>query len=780
VGLGTTTVTATLTDTAPDGQVTTHACSFQVMVKYSTDNIYGYLVQDVTRYNSYVFAQLSDSNPANYSMMDYVYDSATGIYYTLYSAEYVNGIIYAYGFNDQDWAANFKFITINPETWSIIDTKDMGDEFPFVYDMAFDYTTGTLYAVAGTTTASSLYIVNMASGSLIDCMTYKPFLMSLTIDENGTMYAMAASEEDFDPLEYTSTYENAKMYTLDVEKGTCKFFMDTGVKCNQLASMAYDFDTGYIYWTGFYNGGTYVSGLHLIDPADKTCTNLGTIGGHSCITGLMIIADQYPEIPTELQAITMIKPTLETNSGSSVEADLFMIPATSDAEIHWVSSDESIATVDENGVITGVGAGTVTITAYAQGARGVLKASCTVYVYCAEDDYFLVYNRDDHGFSAIDRTNPGNVTNLTEQEDAELLRAMEMVDGVLYAYDEAGQFFTLDENFNRQMLGHTGITVAEPYDEVKNYGDYTYYYTYTPNFEVRDMAWDPVTGRMLVLGCYSVIKEFYYTQSSNGFVSEPYAEELEEVGGCRVFQADLATGELTELTTTFTTGGDNYSGVYAMTVTDEGVVYVYSTYMDFIGILDMNTGTVNNLATFQNLGYAGDSDCAPMSMTYDPVTGNIYVLFTQNGNAYMLFKFDPATTMISSMGSVGTEYDDCAGLIINRHTHSYTEEVHEATCTEDGYTHYECDCGHAYDVEGEKATGHNFVDGKCEHCGQEQSDVGDLNGDGRINARDARLLLQYVAGLVELEDESIADFNGDGRINARDARALLQFIAGLT
>jgi hypothetical protein len=294
------------------------------------------------------------------------------------------------------------------------------------------------------------------------------------------------------------------------------------------------------------------------------------------------------------------------------------------------------------------------------------------------------------------------------------------------------------------------------------------------------MAWDPVAGRMLVLGCYSVIKEFYYTQSSNGFVSEPYAEELEEVGGCRVFQADLATGELTELTTTFTTGGDNYSGVYAMTVTDEGVVYVYSTYMDFIGILDMNTGTVNNLATFQNLGYAGDSDCAPMSMTYDPVTGNIYVLFTQNGNAYMLFKFDPATTMISSMGSVGTEYDDCAGLIINRHTHSYTEEVHEATCTEDGYTHYECDCGHAYDVEGEKATGHNFVDGKCEHCGQEQSDVGDLNGDGRLNARDARLLLQYVAGLVELEDESIADFNGDGRVNARDARALLQFIAGLT
>ncbi len=58
---------------------------------------------------------------------------------------------------------------------------------------------------------------------------------------------------------------------------------------------------------------------------------------------------------------------------------------------------------------------------------------------------------------------------------------------------------------------------------------------------------------------------------------------------------------------------------------------------------------------------------------------------------------------------------------------------------------------------------------------------GDVNGDGRVNARDARLLLQYVAGLVETDALAIdaADLNGDGRINARDARALLQLVAGL-
>jgi hypothetical protein len=59
--------------------------------------------------------------------------------------------------------------------------------------------------------------------------------------------------------------------------------------------------------------------------------------------------------------------------------------------------------------------------------------------------------------------------------------------------------------------------------------------------------------------------------------------------------------------------------------------------------------------------------------------------------------------------------------------------------------------------------------------------LGDVNRDGRVNARDARLLLRYAAGLAdETElDLSAGDYNGDGRVNARDARALLRVAAGL-
>ena len=731
VGVGTTTVTVTLVDQAPNGTQNSFTASFQVTVKLSTDNLYGYLVQDMTYYTSYVWAELDDANPNVYAPIDYVYDSATGIYYTLYCAEYVDGVIYAYGFNDQDWSANFQFITVNPETWSITSIKDMGDEFPFIYDMAFDYTTGTMYAVAGTTTASDLYIVNLATGSLIECLSTEPFFMSLAIDENGTIYAMEKSVEDYDPVTWNSTFETAKLYTIDVRKGTYEVFMDTGVYCNQMASMSYDYDTGYLYWTAMFATTGYVSGLHLIDPADKTCYNLGTIGGHTQVTGLMIIADAYPEVPTDLQTVKMVTSRLECTIGSSVQADLFLQPSNAVVNAAWSSADKDVAVVDENGVITGTGAGITTITVTIEDGGKIFTASCTIVVYYPAEDFFLTYNYSDGGFSAIGRPDPTKVTNLTEAEDAAAIRAMTMANGVIYAYDTEGNFLLIGDDYSRKQLGATGIELDQPYDETKSYGDYCYFYTYTPSFMVRDMAWDSVNGRMLALGCFSVVKSYYYTIQSQNYTSEWVSEELEYTGGCGIYEVDLATGNLTLLTNVYNESGDDYSGVYAMTVTDAGQVYVYSTYRDYICTMDMETGIATNLTTFQNLGYYGDSDCAPMAMDYDSQSGEIYVLFTQNGNAYFLFKYNVETTLLSKVDRVGDSYDHCAGLIIQRHTHDFQLIVQELTCTQDGFVIDACSCGIQHVISYEEAIGyHDYVDDVCQVCGHDNrgpAATGDLN-----------------------------------------------------
>lgn len=57
---------------------------------------------------------------------------------------------------------------------------------------------------------------------------------------------------------------------------------------------------------------------------------------------------------------------------------------------------------------------------------------------------------------------------------------------------------------------------------------------------------------------------------------------------------------------------------------------------------------------------------------------------------------------------------------------------------------------------------------------------GDVNGDGKVSAIDARMALQYNAGNKELtaEQKAAADVNGDGKVSAIDARWILQAVAG--
>lgn len=59
--------------------------------------------------------------------------------------------------------------------------------------------------------------------------------------------------------------------------------------------------------------------------------------------------------------------------------------------------------------------------------------------------------------------------------------------------------------------------------------------------------------------------------------------------------------------------------------------------------------------------------------------------------------------------------------------------------------------------------------------------LGDVNGDGEVNAKDATLVLQYAIDLIDLEEHQVilADVNKDGGVNAKDATLILQYAIGL-
>ncbi len=122
------------------------------------------------------------------------------------------------------------------------------------------------------------------------------------------------------------------------------------------------------------------------------------------------------------------------------------------------------------------------------------------------------------------------------------------------------------------------------------------------------------------------------------------------------------------------------------------------------------------------------------------------------------------------------------------HEYVPAPESTEPTCTEDGKIVYTCIfCSDEY-IEVTKATGHSFEEGYCTVCGAVDPDhapepdyiVGDIDGDGKINAKDTNMLKRVFAGVVSLNDtqKKAADIDGDGKVNSFDANHLIRLATG--
>ncbi len=130
----------------------------------------------------------------------------------------------------------------------------------------------------------------------------------------------------------------------------------------------------------------------------------------------------------------------------------------------------------------------------------------------------------------------------------------------------------------------------------------------------------------------------------------------------------------------------------------------------------------------------------------------------------------------------------------------------DPTCTKDGLTEgLACDqCGEEFvNQEPIPATGHDWTgwvttiepteevkgeaERKCAVCGEIETKeveyvaykLGDVNGDGKLNAKDATAILKKIVGKLENPIENfdlIADVNKDGKVNAKDATKILKTI----
>ena len=161
------------------------------------------------------------------------------------------------------------------------------------------------------------------------------------------------------------------------------------------------------------------------------------------------------------------------------------------------------------------------------------------------------------------------------------------------------------------------------------------------------------------------------------------------------------------------------------------------------------------------------------------VTDQAVISDEYDGRYYSAY-VKPSGTVYASIGSSGNNSSDKHEIYDTSSLFSFTgksinpDEPMFSSVTVDGsrliYTAYTIDGTDVHIVDSFiiRKSGSSFI-------------KGDVNGDGKINAADARLALRFSAKLETLSDFALAsaDVDGSGKVTASDARLILRYSAKL-
>lgn len=322
--------------------------------------------------------------------------------YSLRTGEYYDGYLYAY--NDAD-----KLYRINSKNYEdYVTIADDGMENDRVISMAFDYSTGTMYGVtmyAGMGGHGKLVKINLGTGAVTEVQQLAQNISAIAIDKNGQMYGVGSSEI------YATTY----LYKIDKETGACEQLQSVphprggeggvdwtgetyGSERMYSSQMTYDYETDRLYLNASIRHKTFAShsyGMYLIqlegDGESRGVDFIANLGmpalalnstkiGEMYLGLLCYVPDEDTVTGDVVTGLLLNRETARVMKGETTPLTVTVSPSkATNKEVTWSSADESIATVDAQGVITGVSAGEVEIVATSVGNPNV-TASCKVTV----------------------------------------------------------------------------------------------------------------------------------------------------------------------------------------------------------------------------------------------------------------------------------------------------------------------------------------------------------------------------------------------------------------
>ncbi len=273
------------------------------------------------------------------------------------AAEYVDGYVFEVTENNELYLADeedlyyFEYMSkLDPENkWMINNFNDLA------YNPVDKTLYGHFFSKLNQMEKPYLCAIDMRMGTMEVLGEMPEKSHTLAIDDKGNFYTIDSDEG----ILYTFTLDQitAKEPTMTKvgDTGFYKIYNEPIV-----SSTAWDFNTGKLYWA-------YPTTLLEVDPATGECTVHNYYVHVNRMAGLYIrsnkMGNQFEPVE-EIESVTVTPNNSNLIVGQKLSMRGQVWPwNVTDKSLTWESSDETLATVDENGVVNALKAGTVTITA---------------------------------------------------------------------------------------------------------------------------------------------------------------------------------------------------------------------------------------------------------------------------------------------------------------------------------------------------------------------------------------------------------------------------------
>lgn len=434
-------------------------------------------------------------------------------------------------------------------------------------------------------------------------------------------------------------------------------------------------------------------------------------------------------------SISMSETALELRRPDPVQLSVTFQPALAQQEktVSWVSSDPSVAAVDENGSVTAVAPGTATITATVEDKQ----VSCAVTVVA----YTVTF--DANGGKKVSEPMvkfPGQALTLkaSASRDNFLFRGWsDASDGeILYQY---GDRYETDADITLYAMWQLVCSKCNGkgtirYDCTRCKGSGKLYTTLTcQTCNGKGKLYETVTKSATCALCHGSCVTWSDSQQcwvpctfcgATGVYewTETVEKECKNCGG---------TGSITQSRACSSCSGKGYYTEQCSDCGGTGGVGCLSTKHQYVFEVTPPTCTEQGYTT-RTCSICG------LSGRYD------FTVSLDHDYQWVIDQEATATT-------AGYRHEECTRCGKSRnentvipptggdHVHSYDRVVVAPTCTERGYTKYTCACGSSYADAYVAALGHEFRNGVCTRCGRRdaQSELPCSGGDscpGRVFA----------------------------------------------